>query len=293
MAIKDVYNREKLLGRLFESLMTQTDKNFIWMVVDDGSIDNTELFIKKCQKDADFEIIYIKQQNGGKHRAHNTAVKNCQTDYFMIVDSDDFLNVESIKILNSLINKIDNSNSICGIVGCRFIYDTNKPLFKYLPDIEKASLRELYQKYKFKGDTMLVFKSNLLKEHLFPEIEGEKFISENVVFDQIGSKYSLLVTNEIIYYGEYQQDGYTNNIYKVNIKNPKGYFMSLFSAVQYSLNFKNRLRYMIKYLVWGKKCSFKYEYSNMNFKSKIIFFIAYPISILLFLMKKPKNFFIK
>ena len=76
------YNRAYILPKLYESLIKQTNKNFIWLIVDDGSDDNTEDIIKKWKEENYIDIEYIKQHNQGKHIAHNTGVDNCKTELF-------------------------------------------------------------------------------------------------------------------------------------------------------------------------------------------------------------------
>ena len=85
------YNREKLLKRLYDSLVNQTCKDFVWLIVDDGSTDNTRELIKNLKALNEIEIEYIYRENGGKMRAHNDGVKNTKTPFFLCVDSDDYL----------------------------------------------------------------------------------------------------------------------------------------------------------------------------------------------------------
>ena len=279
------YNRAKLLERVYKSLVEQTDRRFIWLVVDDGSTDSTENLIANYISENNIKIKYIKQANGGKHRAHNTGVKECETEYFFILDSDDFLNKNAIKKIYEILDKKAKQKNL-GIVGCRYDYKTNTPMGTSMPKIEQATLRELYQIYAFKGDTALIFKTHILKQNLFPEIENEKFISENVVWDKICSENKLLTTQEILYYGEYQHDGYTNNIHTINKKNPIGYSLSLKSSIQYSLKLRYKIIYMMKYIIWCKR----YDIEILIKKDYLYYFI-YPISHILYILKLPKKYF--
>ena len=285
------YNRCDLLKNIYKSLCNQTSKNFIWLIIDDGSKDKTEQVVDKFIKEKKIDIKYIKQANGGKYRAHNTAVKNCDSEYFLILDSDDNLSYDAIEYISELTAEISDNDKICGIVGCRFKYDSKEPYYCYLPQIKMASLRELYQLYNFKGDTALLFKTAILKKYLFPEIENEKFMAENVIFDLIGDKYKLLITNHPFYYGEYQEDGYTNNIYKTLKKSPKSYKISLKIAIKYSLKIKYIIRYCIKYIIWCKIYKFKYDLNEFDLYRKVIFTIVYLPSLILYILKKPNNFF--
>ena len=95
------YNRAYTLHKCYESLKRQTNKNFKWMIIDDGSTDNTVDLVAKWKEKSDFEIIYIYKQNGGMHTAHNTAYQNIDTELNVCIDSDDYLTDDAIdKILS-------------------------------------------------------------------------------------------------------------------------------------------------------------------------------------------------
>ncbi len=283
------YNRKELLKRCFNSLLQQTDKNFKWLIVDDGSIDDTDKLVSILKKEAPFEIIYFYQQNGGKHRAHNTAVKLCDTNYFLILDSDDILSKNAIEVLNKKISLIDNQNNISGILGNRFYIENQKVIGTVVPDIKYASGIELYQKYNFKGDTLRLYKTKILKEYLFPEIPNEKFISENVVFDRIDQKYKFLIIKDKLYLCEYQENGYSNSINKLKYNNPIGYSLSLKSASETAINFGQKINWTILYIIWCKKMKLKNSFKE--YKNKILYVILYPISQVFILMRYPRFFF--
>ena len=221
------FNREKYIKRVFLSLNAQTSKNFIWMIVDDGSVDSTKQIVKSLIQISKFPIEYFYQDNSGKHIAYNSAISNCHSDYFMVLDSDDVLHNNAVAKINSLMEKIENKDDIVGIIGNRFDYNTHQVIGKAMPNIAFASGNELYQKYGLKGDTVRVYKTALIKEYLFPRFDNEVFISENVIYDLIDKKYKMMVTNEELYYGEYLEEGASNNIYKIHMKNPLGYELSL------------------------------------------------------------------
>ena len=222
------YNRREVLGKCFESLCNQSNKNFIWLIIDDGSTDATKDYIDGLK--ADFEIKYVYQENGGKHRAHNNAVKNCTTDYFLILDSDDILAEDCIEKLYNYIKEIDDKDYIGGIIGNKSTIKTRKDNEKKMPQIKYSTGIELYQKYGFVGETLRFYKTKVLRKFLFPEIDYEKFAFENVVFDKIDTKYKLLVIQDNLYFFEYLEDGYTKNVDKLKINNPIAYAMSLKSS---------------------------------------------------------------
>ncbi len=111
------YNRAHTLGRTYSSLLKQNNKDFVWMIIDDGSTDNTAQRIKEWQTIANgFEIIYIYKQNGGMHTAHNTAYNNISTELSVCIDSDDMLSDDAIENILSKWNEIKNAN-YAGIIG--------------------------------------------------------------------------------------------------------------------------------------------------------------------------------
>jgi len=282
------YNRKELLKRCYDSLLKQTNTNFIWLIVDDGSTDGTEDYINSIKIKSPFKIEYFYQPNGGKHRAHNKGVKMCHTEFFLILDSDDMLTKNCIERLNFYLKKIENEDFCSGIIGYRGDINTKKNIGKKLPKIAYATGIELYQKYNFDGDTLRLYKTNVLKENLFPEIAGENFISENVVFDKIDQKYKMYIIHDILYLCEYQQDGYSKNINKVRYNNPIGYALSLKSSAETAVKINKKINYTILYILWCQNL----KIPGLNkYKYKSLYLILYPVAEIFNLIKFPKFFY--
>lgn len=216
------YNRKDLIDRLYQSLLQQTQKNFEWLVVDDGSSDDTEnFFVKLSSMEHPFPIRYIKQNNGGKHRAINNGVNNALGKLFFIVDSDDYLTENAIEKINQWITTLDNSHKWAGISGLKgFSKDSvvgQHSDFSYI-DAKNNERR----KYNLLGDKAEVYFADVLKQHPFPEIPGENFISEEIVWNAIARDgYYLRWFNEIIYICDYLEGGLTKDNDK-DKKNPIG-----------------------------------------------------------------------
>lgn len=119
------YNRAHTLPRTYESLCCQNCKDFIWLIVDDGSTDNTAELVQEWQeRDNGFEIHYIYKENGGMHTAHNTAYANIHTELNICIDSDDMLAEGAVeKILNKWEEVKDKGYA--GIVGVDADLDGN------------------------------------------------------------------------------------------------------------------------------------------------------------------------
>lgn len=244
-----IYNREILIKKLYKSLISQTNKEFVWLIVDDGSTDGSRQVIESFCKEKIIDIKYIYQNNMGKYIAHNTGVKNCMTDLFVCVDSDDILLPEAVEKTLEKWKVIQNKDKICGIVSPKKIQNMGG-LMDCPP--EYSSLMDLYNKGILRGETMLVFKTKILKNYLFPEISNEKFMSESVIYEQIDYKYKLAIQNEFLYEAEYQNDGLTRNIDLVHWKNPYSTLLSYEISALYQTSFIKSIKAYGCYLAWKK-----------------------------------------
>lgn len=240
------YNRAYILPELYHSLCKEPSDSFIWLIVDDGSTDNTQELVENWQRENLIEIVYFKQENGGKMRAHNKGVELCTTPLFFCIDSDDQIATGAVEKILETHQTLRDDEFLCGIVAKRLII--NKLASKDLPDKKRSTLHNIYAS-GFKGDTSLVFKTDVLKEFPFPEIEGEKFVTEGYVYDQIDQKYELLILNEYLMRCEYQEDGYTFNADSLYLKYPKGwalYFSQYYKF--YAKSMRDRIKYMGYYV---------------------------------------------
>ena len=227
------YNRAYTLERLYKSLLNQTSYDFEWLIVDDGSTDNTSELIKSFQNNQLFDVRYYKQKNSGKHVAINKGVSLAQGDLFFIVDSDDYLTINSIETIITWENSISDKSSFAGIAGNKGF--TNESIIgrtfsgKY---VDATSLER--DKYHIEGDKAEVFYTNILKQFPFPVFDGERFITENVVWYRIAAEgYRLRWFNEIIYIAEYLEDGLSARQIKLYADNPKGFALSIKQNIKY------------------------------------------------------------
>lgn len=206
------YNRRNLIERLYQSLLVQTVTNFEWLVIDDGSTDDTEKFFAKLSStEHPFPIRYIKQNNGGKHRAINNGVNNASGKLFFIVDSDDYLTENAIETINQWTTTLDNSHKWAGISGLKG-FSKDSVVGQHSESSYVDAKNNERRKYNLLGDKAEVYFTDVLKQHPFPEIPGEKFISEEIVWNAIARDgYYLRWFNEIIYICDYLDDGLTKD----------------------------------------------------------------------------------
>lgn len=218
------YNRCDKLPTLKKSLENQTNKNFEWMIVDDGSTDDTEIWAKQMQEDAEFPVRYIKKTNGGKHTALNVGMKEITSELTMIVDSDDVLLPEAVELIEKYHEKYKNNKKIGAFSYLRVFSDGAA-----IVPMEQEEKIESYIKYRIKenrpGDMAEVFLTKVLKEFPFPEFPSERFLSEDVVWIQIGLKYDYVFINQPIYQCEYLDGGLTANDKKMKFASPLGSMM--------------------------------------------------------------------
>lgn len=243
------YNRSYCLTELFNSLTRQTTTCFNWLIVDDGSTDNTEELVSGFMEQAAFRVTYIKQPNGGKQRAWNAAVEACDSELFMCVDSDDVVPDNLVSTIVGRWSQVRDDNQIAGMIGlCG--KDEKTALNGGMPSgVTRTTMWDLYYRYGHKGDTAQVYRTCILREFPFEVEPGEKFVAETFVFHQIDQEYDLLVIDEVLIIREYLEDGYTANVRKITRNNPVGYLklkrMYIGYADSVSLRFYETILYLV------------------------------------------------
>ena len=242
------FNRAHLLPRLFESLTHQTDFNFEWLVIDDGSTDGTsDLFAGKTFLSAPFPIRYYRQENGGKHRALNAGVKQAKGDFIFIADSDDWLLPQSVAIVGLHTSAIADDNTFAGVAGLD-VFDDERIVGTGLPqDIIDCNAMDIRYRYHVDGDLKEVFKTTVLQEFPFPEIQDERFCPEQLVWFRIAQKYKLRYFNTPIYVAEYQPNGITASIIRVRMLAPQATCMMYAEMLAYKIPFKEKIKAAINF----------------------------------------------
>jgi glycosyltransferase involved in cell wall biosynthesis len=265
------YNRKDELKKLYKSLLNQDTDNFEWLIVDDGSVDNTKDYINKLIKDKKINIKYIYKENGGKQSAYNVGLDNAKGDVFLCIDSDDILRDNVLKLIDNNFKNIKNKKDLAGVMYIQgYINNKDKVIGTEFPkDNMIDSYYNIYNNYNVKGDKLIILKTNVAREYYFPIIEGEKFVPEALIFNRISLKYNFLCKNEIVAYKEYLDSGYSNNYFSLVKKNPLG--NSLYYREVY--NFNNSLYNVYGYIlfsIYGKK-KFKDIIGGHPAKCKILF----------------------
>ena len=241
------YNRASLLINLYKSLIKQDFGDFEWVIVDDGSVDATTDIVDQFIQERQIVIIYIKQANGGKHRALNRGVKEAKGELVLIVDSDDSLPINSLSIIYSHYLDIKDNSSIGGVCGLMAHHDGTIIGERKISSSMNLSSIEMRYKYGFVGDVCEVFKTDVLREFPFPEIENEKFCPEALVWNRIATKYKLHYFNEVIYYRDYLDDGLTSKIVRIRMNSPIASMICYAELNQLDIPFKDKFKAAINY----------------------------------------------
>lgn len=245
------YNRADLLPRCFEAMKRQTNKEFIWMIIDDGSTDNTrELVEGWMAQPLDFEIVYYYKENGGLHTTYNEAISHIETELSMCIDSDDFMPDDAVqKVLKCWEEK--GSDRVAGIVGLDYDLD-GKVIGDPLPDQPTVNLIDLLVgRYKLNnGDRTNVVRTELYKKFapmkVFP---GEKNFNPHYMHLQISMEYDFLVLNENLRFVEYQPGGMSNSMYRQYRSSPKSFAETRKLYLSFpNTGFRFRMRQCIHYV---------------------------------------------
>lgn len=241
------YNRGYTLPRLYQSLIKQTEGDFEWLIVDDGSVDNTEDVVRRFIDEGILKIEYYKVGNSGKHSAINFGVRKAKGSLFFIVDSDDWLAPQAVERILYHSSRIESDEQFAGVVGLRAFENGERIGGEINFDILDCSYIELRYVRKIKGDMAEVFKTSVLRQYAFPEFQDEKFCPEALIWNRIGSKYKMRHFYEKIYFCEYLPDGLTSKITKLRMKSPEASLLYYSELYRLPVPFLQKMKAAINY----------------------------------------------
>lgn len=217
------YNRAHTITRTYESLLNQNCKDFIWLIVDDGSADNTAELVKQWQKkDNGFEIQYIYKENGGMHTAHNTAYENIHTELNVCIDSDDCMGENAVKIILEKWEEVKDKG-YAGIIGLDADMNGNIIGSGFPDGLEETTVIGYYSAGG-SGDKKLVYRTDVINKYPpYPVFEGEKYVALSYKYRLIDQSYKMAVLDKVLCNVDYQADGSSNTMWKQYLRNPKGF----------------------------------------------------------------------
>lgn len=232
------YNRAGTLPRLFESLMRQSCLDFEWLIIDDGSQDDTQAVVDGFTKTAGFPLRYHKKENGGKHTAYNMALELAQGEWFFCVDSDDILADEAVEMILKTAEKLTDNQ---GIIAYKSDFSGKRLSGEFPENLEQTGMNELVLKHGCSGEFTLIFPTALARKYPFPVFAGERFVTESVIYDRLDPVCRMYLLRESVMICEYQADGYSQNINGIIARNPKGYSMYFMQRIDVYPSFKQKI----------------------------------------------------
>lgn len=241
------YNRAHLLPRLYESLCRQSCKDFCWLVIDDGSTDNTRELVQGWIAEQSLPIRYEYKPNGGMHTAHNLAYRLIDTELNTCIDSDDYMPDDAVeKILRCWSEK--GSNDVSGLVGLDATANGKIIGTLFPAGRERMTLTDFYH-FGGRGDKKLVYRTEVMQAlPEYPEFEGEKYVGLGYKYMLADLQMPLLTLNEPLVIVEYQSDGSSNTMWKQYGRNPQGFAFLRRETMKYHPYFRERYKAAIHHV---------------------------------------------
>lgn len=268
------YNRAHTLPRTYGSLLRQNCKDFVWLVVDDGSTDNTAELVKSWQeRDNGFDICYIYKPNGGMHTAHNTAYEAINTELNVCIDSDDCLAEGAVKKILTKWKEVKD-RGYAGLIGLDADLNGNVIGRGFPEGLTETTLTGYYAAGG-SGDKKLVYRTDVIKQYPpYPVFEGEKYVALAYKYRLIDQDHKLAVLNEVLCNVEYQPDGSSGTMWKQYLNNPKGFAFWRKVCMQYPISKK---RLMVDCVHYVSSCILAHEWAYISQSpQKVLTLLAVP-----------------
>lgn len=285
------YNRKEKIKNVYASLKSQTFKDFEWVVVDDGSKDNTEELFETWVEESPFPITYIKKENGGKHTAFNRGVQQAKGELFLNFDSDDTCVPEALQVFYEAWNSIDEKEAYSGVSANCMKKDGRIVGTPFPEDVFDSNSTDIRMIHKVKGDKWGFQRVDILLAHPFPEPEGLKLVPEGIIWRKIGQQYKTRYINKNLRIYVQSEDSYT-------VQSPSKYAAPRILAIKDLFNtslkkyFKHDpgkfIKSAIQYVRSSLHAKNKSFLSFENFSSKMLVVAAFPAGLLLYLMDLVK-----
>lgn len=241
------YNRAYVLKQCYDSLCRQTCKDFVWLIVDDGSSDNTKEIVEKWMaNDNGFEIRYVYKKNGGMHTGHNKAYELIDTELNVCIDSDDFMPDDAVELIVNFWEENKDSN-YSGIIALD-VYKNGQVIGKELTNKKSTTLSGYYQNGG-QGDKKLIYRTEIINKYPpYPEFEGEKFVPLDYKYLLADQDYELLIMNKPVCVVEYMEDGSSKNMLRQYYRNPKGFGFMRKVHMKYDKGFLKKFKTCVHYV---------------------------------------------
>lgn len=274
------YNRAYCLPNCYENLKKQSSRDFVWLIIDDGSTDNTDQVVAGWMAENVIRIRYHRQDNQGMHGAHNAAYQLIDTELNVCIDSDDYMPPNAVEHILTFWEE-HGSDQVSGMIGLDS-YTDGRIIGTKLPEyLERSTLFELYSKHGVTGDKKLVYRSELTRAYPYPIFENEKYVGLAYKYYKLDQQYEMLLLNEVLCCVEYLPDGSSLNMVKQYAKNPRGFafyrkeLMKLpFASL--SFKFKQCIHYVSSSMIAGNRRFMR------ETPAKLLTFLAIPLGCMLY-----------
>ena len=287
------YNRAHTLPRTYASLQAQRCKDFIWLVVDDGSTDDTSELVKKWQQEnCGFEIRYLYKPNGGMHSAHNVAYANVDTVLCMAIDSDDTMADNAVAVILAKWEEIKNDDRYAGMIGLDADMSTGSVIGTVFPESMTETTLSGFYASGGKGDKKLVFRTDRINSvPPYPEFEGEHYVALSYKPFLLDQQYSFAVINLVLTNVEYQPDGSSRNMWRQYLNNPKGFAFWRRIRMLYS---ENHIRLIIDCIHYCSSSLLAKDHNYVNDSPcKLLTLICTPAGAVLSLLTRIKGKYLR
>ena len=276
------YNRATLLDKLYASILINnnyTNMEVEWLVMDDGSTDNTKIVVQNYEKENIINIKYFYQENKGKMEALNNLVRKATGDLILECDSDDFLAPNCLKIIEKSLKECGDMANIYAMAFLKYDQSGNNMGNNFPEDNYESTMFDLYFKEGITGEKALVYNSTIRKRFEYQLEKNEKFVTEARMHHKMDLEYNIKCFNEPIMICEYKEDGYSQNIDKVFKENPYGYyeyFKEIFMQDMKGITWQKRLYVYKHYILFSVLTKEKHVIKNVKgLKNKLFVAILY------------------
>lgn len=246
------YNRADLLPQLYESIVNNLYKelDIEWLIMDDGSTDNTKAVINSFKDVKNLTVRYYSQINHGKMQALNNLIGFATGDLILECDSDDLIAEDAFRTIYDTYQRNKKREDLYAFAFLK--HDKNdQNIGQDLIDNKVTTMFDLYFKDGEDGEKALVFIAKIRKNYKYELAKNERFVTEASMFYRMDEDYNIFCINWPIMICEYRSDGYTKNINKVFRENPYGfynYFQYLSSRNLKDIKFGKKM-YIIKHYI--------------------------------------------
>lgn len=273
------FNRAYSLPLGYEALKRQTCKDFKWLIIDDGSTDNTRELVQSWIEEGLVEIQYFYKENGGMHTAHNAAYKLIDTELNVCVDSDDFMTDDAVLLILNKWKSVSQNPKLAGIVGLDAFKDGSIVGTRIPNHLHFGTIDELYEGHKVVGDKKVVLRTDyLIKYPQYPVFDNERLVPLGVLYTMIGRDFDFAYDNSIYCIVEYLNDGSTKNIFKQYKQSPRGFAYARIWSIKYNTSLRKIIKsyiHLVSSALFAKDLTLIFK--NTNVLLSILFF---PIGVI-------------